>query len=143
MYKYNQPIDTPTGSSTSVLQDLEQFWICTLHTMNPYGLNSKWFFRKTKLHSCLTRDCQSISGGGGANPQRWGPCSPTTVGFLFHTHTHTQFYISRGWSHNSMDTLPSPPPPPLSLSRFTRHHLGLPWTVDPVDLVDWAHIPYL
>ena len=36
-----QPIDTPTGSSASVLQDLEQFWISTLRTMNPYRLNSK------------------------------------------------------------------------------------------------------
>ena len=38
-----QPIDTLTHPGTSVqeLQNLESFWICTLRTMNPYGLNCK------------------------------------------------------------------------------------------------------
>ena len=36
-----QPIDTLNQTNFSELQDLEQFWICTLRTMNPYGLNSK------------------------------------------------------------------------------------------------------
>ena len=95
---------------------------------------------------------------------RFGACSARISGdrqtgtharTYTHTHTHTHDYRNprecpprvnniaaslacslSGWGHISMDTLPPPP-----LSRFTRHHLGLPWTAKSCRLSIDQYIP--